>query len=284
MASVAVAITALVVANVVRAESVSVVEWLPLAGAVSALAVVSTYVTQRSRERGAAAREDLSEAEHRLTSVLAGEFRVTGGRIAYLGDERLADVLSIPPQVEGEGPTVPQQTEQAERPERADRAQNLALASLWEVTHKRLALYHDIATGQAKRSFISAQVAMGLGFLLLCGFVFAAVQAEKTAAAAVAGALGAVAAAMAAFVSRTFVKSQESAAEHLKAYFDQPLEFSRYLAAERLLHSADLPAEQRAEVVKELVQIIAAGPQPLVDAGASLLEQLPRVMQGDRQP
>ncbi|MEU9578302.1 hypothetical protein [Streptomyces chilikensis] len=76
--------------------------------------------------------------------------------------------------------------------------------------------------------------------MLLIGFVVAAVQAEKTAAAAVAGALGAVAAALAAFVSRTFVKSQESAAEHLKACFDQPLEFSRHLAAERLLHSADL--------------------------------------------
>ncbi|MDH6229343.1 hypothetical protein [Streptomyces sp. MJP52] len=75
--------------------------------------------------------------------------------------------------------------------------------------------------------------------MLLIGFVVAAVQAEKTAA-AVAGALGAVAAALAAFVSRTFVKSQESAAEHLKACFDQPLEFSRHLAAERLLHSADL--------------------------------------------
>ncbi|MER5222033.1 MULTISPECIES: hypothetical protein [Streptomyces] len=44
------------------------------------------------------------------------------------------------------------------------------------------------------------------------------------------------------------MKSQETAAEHLRAYFDQPLEFSRYLAAERLIADARLETEQRAEI------------------------------------
>jgi hypothetical protein len=30
---------------------------------------------------------------------------------------------------------------------------------LWEVTHSRLDLYHQIATGQARRSFLAAQAA-----------------------------------------------------------------------------------------------------------------------------
>ncbi|WP_406105592.1 hypothetical protein OG698_25245 [Streptomyces sp. NBC_01003] len=33
----------------------------------------------------------------------------------------------------------------------------------------------------------------------------------------------------------TFVRPQETAAGHLRAYFDQPLELSHYLAAERLV-------------------------------------------------
>lgn len=37
------------------------------------------------------------------------------------------------------------------------------------------------------------------------------------------GGLGAASAALAGYVSRTFVKSQDAAAGHLRAYFEQPL-------------------------------------------------------------
>ncbi|NEC89809.1 hypothetical protein [Streptomyces sp. SID12501] len=146
----------------------------------------------------------------------------------------------------------------------------LALARLWELTHSRLDLYHEIATQQARQSFRNAQAAMVTGFVLLAAFVVVALNASTTAGAVVAGGLGAVSAALAGFVSRTFVKSQETAAGHLKAYFDQPLEFARYLAAERLVADADLSREQRAEVITTLAQSIAAGPAvgaPVVDTG-----------------
>ncbi|GGZ24281.1 TRADD-N-associated membrane domain-containing protein [Streptomyces poonensis] len=120
--------------------------------------------------------------------------------------------------------------------------------------------YHEIVTHQAKRSFASAQMAMVTGFTLLIAFVILSMNASTTAGAIVAGALGGVSAALAGFVSKTFVRSQESAAEHLEAYFDQPLEFSRYLAAERLLAHGRLSEEQQAEAVTALVQAIAAGP------------------------
>ena len=68
---------------------------------------------------------------------------------------------------------------------------------------------------------------------MLGAFVYLALKVSNTTGAIVAGGLGAVSAALAGFISKTFVKSQTTAAEHLKAYFDQPLEFSRYLAAER---------------------------------------------------
>ncbi|MER6494695.1 TRADD-N-associated membrane domain-containing protein [Streptomyces griseorubiginosus] len=143
-------------------------------------------------------------------------------------------------------------------------APRLTLPELWTLTHSRLDLYHDIATGQARRSFRNAQVAMFAGFILLVVFVAVALKASTTAGSIVAGGLGAVSAALAGFVSRTFVKSQETSAAHLRAYFDQPLEFSRYLAAERLVADSALTAEQRAEVLMAMVQTIVAPPGGLV--------------------
>lgn len=58
-------------------------------------------------------------------------------------------------------------------------------------------------------------------------------------------------------MTNVFVRSQEMAAGHLRAYFDQPLEFSRYLAAEWLVAEAELSGEQRAAIVAELVRAMA---------------------------
>lgn len=137
----------------------------------------------------------------------------------------------------------------------------LALTALWAVTDERIDLYHQIATGQARRSFFTAQLAMATGFVLLIVFAVLAVRARTPTAAVTTGGLGAVAAALAGYIGRTCVRSQESAASHLRAYFDQPLEFSRYLAAERLLAAAstELTGTQRAEVPGTLTQTIAVG-------------------------
>ncbi|MCF3132120.1 TRADD-N-associated membrane domain-containing protein [Streptomyces olivochromogenes] len=87
----------------------------------------------------------------------------------------------------------------------------------------RLNLYHDIALGQARHSFRNAQWASAAGFALLVSFVVVALKASTITGAVVAGSLGAVSAALAGYVSRTFVKSAEAAAVHLHAYFEQPL-------------------------------------------------------------
>jgi hypothetical protein len=97
-------------------------------------------------------------------------------------------------------------------------------------------------------------------------FVAVAFNASTTAGSIVAGGLGAVSAALAGFIGHTFVRSQETAAGHLRSYFDQPLELSRYLAAARLIADAALEDDQRAEVLTALVTAMVAGPpQPPVD-------------------
>ncbi|MFF4545241.1 hypothetical protein [Streptomyces sp. NPDC001435] len=135
----------------------------------------------------------------------------------------------------------------------------LTLSELWTLTHARLDHYHGIALSQAKRSFRNAQIAMGIGFTLLFAFVIVALTASTTTGSVVAGALGGVSAALAGYVSGTFVRSQEASAGHLRAYFEQPLEFARYLAAERLAADAKLSDAQRAEIVTSLVQAMVSG-------------------------
>lgn len=222
-------------------RSNAVAGWLGLAIAASAtgVAALSAWTQQRQADRAIdAGRERVREAERGVEGALAA---------------RSAPAIAAP----------------QEEAEALHDRRDLALARLWSLTHRRLDLYHEIATNQARRSFVSAQISMGLGFALLVLFVFLALNMSSTTGAIVTGSLGAVSAALAGFISNTFVKSQQSAADHLKAYFDQPLEFSRYLAAERLLADTGLSDTKRAEVVTVLVQTIAAGPGPNAPLGTN---------------
>lgn len=243
------------------ANPASVIDWVTFAAA--AAGVIAVVSTALALSRGAAratadeaqARERVRRAEENLSDVLrsggAAGITVHGNLTMITPDGAVLD-----DEVEGSRQNT------AER--RDDR---LALAALWTVTHERLDLYHQIVTGQARRSFVTAQAAIVIGFLMLIGFAVLAVRARTPSAAISVGGLGAVAAAFAAYIGRTFVRSQESAASHLRAYFDQPLEFSRYLAAERLLAAdSELTAEQRAAILSALVQAIASAGNRITDA------------------
>ncbi|WP_188188088.1 TRADD-N-associated membrane domain-containing protein [Nonomuraea sp. SYSU D8015] len=178
---------------------------------------------------------------------------------------RVVDDSRPPPPVSGTT-----KAEQAARRELSEAERELAdadeltLPALWKVTHARLDYYHQIATGQARQSFRNAQIAMAVGFVLLVVFAILALYAQSTAAAVVTGALGATSAAFAAYIGRTFVRSQEAAATHLRSYFDQPLEFSRYLAAERLLNGIErLEPDQRATIAADVLRgIVPAANAP----------------------
>lgn len=148
--------------------------------------------------------------------------------------------------------------EQAREAEPEDSSQRLKLEQLWVTTSNRLDLYHQIATRQAEQSFRHAQIAMAIGFVtIVVAASVAAFAAKTTAGSIVSGVLGATGAAMAAYIGQTFVRSREIAAAHLQSYFLQPLEFSRYLAAERLIDTLEPSAKPAA--VDHLAQAIALG-------------------------
>jgi len=134
--------------------------------------------------------------------------------------------------------------------------QGLELSSLWSLTHSRLDYYHQIATRQAEASFRNSQLAMASGFAVVTLSIFISLIPSSTTSNIVAGVLGATAAALSGFVSRTFLHAQETASAQLRGYFLQPLEFSRYLVAERLLGT--LPEEKRPDGIMRLVEGIAS--------------------------
>lgn len=124
--------------------------------------------------------------------------------------------------------------------------------TLWAVTQKRIDYYHEIATTQARRSFISSQLATVVGFILIVVFGVIAAQAPSTAGAISAGAVGVVGGGLSAYIGATFMKSQSEASVQLREFFLQPVAFSRLLEAERLVDS--LEPGDRSIAIRSIVQ------------------------------
>lgn len=128
----------------------------------------------------------------------------------------------------------------------------LELKEIWAVNQQRLDYYHEIAISQSKMSFISTQVATGLGFALIVTVGWIAAQATDPLGTITAGAVGIVGGGLSAFIGATFMKSQSRASAQLQQFFLHPVEYSRLLGAERLIEDLDPP--QKAEAVKIIVE------------------------------
>jgi len=78
----------------------------------------------------------------------------------------------------------------------------------------------------------------------------------KTGTAAIAASvIGVAGAGLSGYIGATFMKSQAASGEQLRAYFLQPVEFARILAAEWLLEKVD-ESPERAKVIERIVQAI----------------------------
>jgi hypothetical protein len=136
----------------------------------------------------------------------------------------------------------------------------LDLATLWSLTQKRLDYYHKLATGQSEKSFTYGLLAAGIGFLIIAASAVVAGLARSPTASVTAGLLGVGGGGLAAYIGATFMRLQENATSQLRAYFAQPLEFSRFLAAERLLDKLD--AGDRPAATQVIIAALAREPTP----------------------
>lgn len=142
----------------------------------------------------------------------------------------------------------------------------LDLSSLWALTQQRLDYYHGLATSQAEKSFTYGLVAAGLGFFVILAASIAAALGNSAAASVSAALVGLAGGGLSAYIGATFMRLQENSATQLRAYFSQPLEFSRFLAAERLLTQLD-PADNAA-ATRDLIRALA-DTRPIADGSSS---------------
>ncbi|MEV6644262.1 hypothetical protein [Amycolatopsis sp. NPDC051371] len=158
--------------------------------------------------------------------------------------------------------------------ERDSNAHDLTLTDLWHQNQERLSAYHTMATGQAAKSYRNGQNATVAGFVvLLFSVIFASVTSSLTGALA-AGGIGAVGAVLTAYLTRTFLRMHESSSRQLRSYFDQPVDLSRILAAERLLNMISDDA-RRGEAIVELIRTNNRLPAETVDGSEMKLRSEP---------
>jgi TRADD-N domain-containing protein len=127
----------------------------------------------------------------------------------------------------------------------------MALPSLVELNRIMLEQYHGIATDQATRSYRSSQRAMWLGFAAIVVAFFSALAVQQSDFRIAAAVLGLSGSGFAAFLSRTYLRVYEHSLEQLNRYFNQPLQNSYYLTAERLADG--LNADAKNEAMREIV-------------------------------
>jgi hypothetical protein len=139
--------------------------------------------------------------------------------------------------------------------------------ALWTLNQARIDLYHDVAREQATKSFRTSQWASGFGMLIIVAIAAIAAFAHNGTGAIAASVLGTAGAALTAYLGSTFMKTQAAAANQLRAYFLQPVEFARVLSAERLIEK--LPESQRGAVVLRIVQAMTPASSTEQDPSAT---------------
>jgi hypothetical protein len=129
----------------------------------------------------------------------------------------------------------------------------ISFETLWAETQERLTIYHQMATGQSAKSYRNSQGAIVAGFAVLILTTIVSSFTSSTTGALAAGGIAAVGAALTGYLTRTFMRMHELSSRQLRSYFDQPLDLSRSLAAERLLGQINDEA-RRAEAVVEVIR------------------------------
>lgn len=137
---------------------------------------------------------------------------------------------------------------------------SLDFLSLWSVTQKRLDYYHRIATTHAERSFLYGQIAAASGFAVIVIAAIIAAFARSTEASVASAITGVAGGGLGAYIGATFMRSQDVASVQLREYFHQPLEFSKFLAAERLLEQ--LSEGDRTSATQQVIEAIVSANGP----------------------
>jgi hypothetical protein len=113
-------------------------------------------------------------------------------------------------------------------------ARDTTLPALLRYNREQMALYHQIATTQARAAGRNSQVAMSIGFLALIAGAVVAIASDNTVTKLVTGGLAALGGIFSGYITKTFFVAQDKAIGQLYNYWEQPLTTSYLLTAERI--------------------------------------------------
>ncbi len=124
----------------------------------------------------------------------------------------------------------------------------------WETTYKRIVAYHGEAHNQLRSSYRLAQMSAVAGFLLVAAIGISAAFVPSKTQSIAAAAVGAVGAALAAYIGRTFNSTYTKALQRSSAFFHEPVVMARLLAGERLLSEyGDADSAARAQALTTMI-------------------------------
>ena len=129
---------------------------------------------------------------------------------------------------------------------------DLSLANLFALNLKQMGEYDAITKRQEKRTFLSTQCAIVVGFAMLVAGSTAATLIHDTSAKIVVGTLTAVGSLLSGYIARTFIVSHRLAVNQLNRYYAHPLEMSHLLSAERI--ARDMPPQTRDRVFEQIIE------------------------------
>jgi hypothetical protein len=129
---------------------------------------------------------------------------------------------------------------------------DLSLANLMALNLKQMGEYDAITKRQEKRTFLSTQLAIMVGFGMLVAGSCAATLINDVSAKIVVGTLTAVGSVLSGYIARTFIVSHRLAVNQLNRYYAHPLQMSHLLCAERL--GREMSGEARNDVYDQIIQ------------------------------
>lgn len=136
--------------------------------------------------------------------------------------------------------------------------QDTTLPALLRYNRDQMALYHQIATAQARIAGRSSQTAMAIGFAALVAGSVVAIISPNTTTKLITGGLAALGGIFSGYIARTFLVAQDKAINQLYQYWEQPLTTSYILTAERIathLNDPQLSQKQLAKLTDQLLTI-----------------------------
>ena len=130
------------------------------------------------------------------------------------------------------------------------------LPALLRYNRDQMALYHQIATTQARVAGRNSQTAMAIGFVALIAGSAVAIVSDDVTTKLITGSLAALGGIFSGYIARTFLVAQDKAIVQLYKYWEQPLTTSYILAAERLVQTFDNGRSKEKEFGKLINQLL----------------------------